>query len=158
LATITTSQVVSDDVQADGSRVVRERHVDSTGREFILVNSVQAGFDAQAFLTSRASMILASEVARELSDDLAAILNDGSQAVLTFNYATVAQLRTALRDAYRSASRMQAIMIADFLSSLTNAQLQNLFGFTAAQANNFRTNQLTPAATQAAAIRAAAGA
>lgn len=157
MATITTSQVVSDDVQADGSRVVRERHVDSTGRDFLVHYEVLSDYSAPGALAAHAATLLAGEVARETADNIADILNNGSLATVTLLYVTAAQLQTALRDAYRTATRLQAIMIADYLSTLTNAQLQTLFGLTAAQATTFRTNKLTPAATTASAIRAAVG-
>jgi hypothetical protein len=49
-------------------------------------------------------------------------------------------------------------MIGDFLSTLTNAQLQTLFSMTSGQVTTLRSSKLTPAASAAATIRAATGA
>jgi len=81
-----------------------------------------------------------------------------SAATMTFVYSTAGQMRTALREAYRNATRVEAVMIGDFLSSLTDGQLQTLFGLTAGQVTTLRTSKLTPAATAAASIRATTGA
>jgi hypothetical protein len=48
-------------------------------------------------------------------------------------------------------------MIGDFLSSLTDGQLQTIFSMTAGQVTTLRSTKLTPAATAAATIRAATG-
>jgi hypothetical protein len=63
-----------------------------------------------------------------------------------------------LRSGYQSATRIEAIFAGDFLASLTDTQLRNLFGMTQGEVTTLRTNKLTPAANAAATIRATTGA
>ena len=97
-------------------------------------------------------------VQKEIDANIASVMLSGSLAAYTLDNSTAAQNFAALREAYRSATQTQAVMVGDFLSSLTNNQLQNAFGMTAGQVTTLRDNKLTPAATAAATIRAAAGA
>lgn len=99
----------------------------------------------------------AEPVLREITNNIVQIRTLGSLAVPTFVKSTVAQNAAAVRIAYQTATQLRAIMIGDFLSSLTDAQLRAAFGITQAQVLVLRTNKLTPAANSAASIRAAAG-
>jgi hypothetical protein len=116
------------------------------------------GADANGQLSARAAAITGQQAADEISANVQAVLSDGSLASLTFDYSTLAQNRGALRTAYATATRLSAIMIGDFLNTLTNAQLQSAFGISSAQATSLQTNKLAPAASLAASIRAATGA
>jgi hypothetical protein len=95
---------------------------------------------------------------REIDANIASVMLNGSAATTTFAHSTIAENRTALRAAYLTATRTEAIFIGDFLSSQTNAVLQTLFNMTNTQVNTLRTNKLTPAANAATTIRAATGA
>ena len=116
-----------------------------------------AGTNAASVMAGRVASIDAGLVSDEISSNLAAILADGRNAVVTVVYATLAQIRAALREAYRNATRQDAIMLGDFLGSLTDAQLQTLFGMTLIQVQTLRVNCLTPAQSTAASIRAGQG-
>lgn len=154
---IVSSSIVAQDVQRDGRIWVRELHTDQVGAQYTRQYLAGALDNLNAALAAYATQLAIDIATTEIGADLAAILRDGSAAVVTTVYATLAQIRTALRNAYQNATRQDAIMLGDFLSSLTDAQLQTLFSMTAGQVTTLRANKLTPAATTAAAIRAAAG-
>lgn len=109
------------------------------------------------FLSAWETQCVQSFVDDELLNDVAQIEALGSLATPTFRYVTAAAVSVALRAAYQSAMQLQAVMIADFLNTLTDAQLQTLFNLTAAQVTALRTNRLQPAATLAANMRASTG-
>lgn len=56
----------------------------------------------------------------------------------TFNYSTPTQLAQRLRERFRGATKLEALLIARFFAALTNAQLKALFGLTDAQTSAFR--------------------
>lgn len=155
---IVSSVIVDNALQKDGRRWIREHHTDHVG----VVRAVQylaaAGFNTATAMAARVAVLDAEMTQNEIATNIAGILIDGRNAPVSLVYSTVAQNRAALRAAYQLASRVEAIMIADFLASLTDAQLASLFGMTAAQVTTLKTNKLTPAATAAATIRASTGA
>jgi hypothetical protein len=110
-----------------------------------------------AVMTARVVVLNAALVVDEIADNIAGVQSMGSLATVIRQHSTVAQNARALREAYQNATRLDAIMIGDYLSGLTDGQLQTAFGLTAPQVTTLRTNKLTPAASQAAAIRSAAG-
>lgn len=155
---IVSSALTLADAQRDGRRWAEERHTDQLGLVYVYRYLADAGTDTAAIMAARAPQVAAELERIETSGNVVLIAANGSAASLSTAYATLAQVRAALRAAYAAATRMEAIMIGDYLASLTDAQLQSLFGMTAGQVNNLRTNKLTPAANAAATIRAAAGA
>jgi hypothetical protein len=94
----------------------------------------------------------------EIDFNLSSIKANGSLATVTLVASSVAENATAIRTAYSAATALEAIMIADYLSTLTDTQLMNAFNLTAQQVTNLRSNKLTPAANTASAIRSAVGA
>lgn len=94
----------------------------------------------------------------EIEDNVNDIKANGSLATVTLINSTAGQNATALRAAYGVASKLEAIMIGDYLNTLTDAQLQAAFSLSAAQVTNLRNNKLIPAANTASAVRAAVGA
>jgi hypothetical protein len=144
-------------VQADGSHQVREIHTDLAGLTHYIDYLAAVGDDMSANMAVHATNLGNDLQAAEMAANVLQVETVGSLAGPTFVYSTAAQNLTALRAAYQTASQVQAIMIGDFLSSLTNAQLETIFGDTLGQITTLRANALTPAATNAAAIRAAAG-
>jgi hypothetical protein len=156
--TITSSETVSVSVQADGRRYVLEYHTDHLGVVHPRTWLAGAADNLAAALAAFATNLVEALRQREIDANIASVMLNGSTAVTTFQHSTIAENRTALRAAYLTATRVEAIMIGDFLASQTNATLQTLFGMTNTQVNNLRTNKLTPAASAAATIRAATGA
>lgn len=113
--------------------------------------------DAAATMNARVATINASLVINEVAANVADVLANGSLASPQLVYSTAAQNVAGLRAAYATATREDAIMIGDFLDTLTNAQLATAFGITVGQAATLRTNRLDPAAALAASIRSMAG-
>lgn len=116
-----------------------------------------AATDINALMAARAVRLPAELEAGEIGSVLMQVMAAGSAVTITTAHATLAQVRAALRSAYAGATRLEAIMLGDYLASLTDGDLRTLFGLSAAQVTALRTSKLMPAANAAAAIRAAAG-
>jgi hypothetical protein len=155
---IVSSAIAEDAIQRDGRRWLREHHTDHLGIVHVIAYLAAAGHDAAAALLARVAAIEAKLRDAEIAANIASVTTEGRFAEVTLVHSTVAQNRAALREAYRVATRVEAIMIGDYLNSLTNAQLQSAFGLTSAQVTSLRTNKLAPAAANADAIRATTGA
>lgn len=154
---IVSSTILEDAAQRDGRRWIRERHTDQLGVAQVITYLGAANTDAAAVMAARVSVLDAALIADEIVRNVTQVMTLGSLAVYTFLHSTVAQNAAALRAAYLIATQLQAIMIGDALSILTNVQLQTAFGLTAGQVTTLRTNKLTPAAALAADIRASVG-
>lgn len=154
---IAASSIAEIATQRDGRRWIVERFIDNVGIAWFRRYLAPAVFDIVAQLALDAAQIDADIKAAEIAANVAQVTTFGSLAVIVMNYTTASANLAALRQAYQIATQLQAIMIGDFLSTLTDAQLQSIFNLTAAQVTTLRTNKLTPAANTAAAIRAAAG-
>jgi len=154
---IASSVIESSLLQKDGRSWVHEIHTDLVGLKYDHVYLADAALDHNAALAAYAVILAANLAAAEIASNIAAVTTIGSLASPTFVYSIVADNVAALRAAYLIATQAQAIMIGDFLSSLTNVQLENAFGLTLPQVTTLRTNKLTPAATAATTIRAAVG-
>lgn len=154
---ITSSVILKDARPAEGTGMVIAEHIWSDGQRWPAVFEAHSSENLQARLDAMIAAREATRVENEINFNINQVLANGSQAVIFVHQSTNAQNLAALRDAYRAATRLEAIMIGDFLSSLTNLVLMNILSMTNAQVNTFRANKLTPAATTAAAIRAATG-
>lgn len=155
---ITSSTIAEVGAQRDGRRWVLERHIDHLGIEHVRHWLATAAEDLNVALAAYALRLLNELRDAEIGSNIAAILADGRLAVTSTNYSTGTENFAALRTAYQSATRTEAIFAGDFLASLTDAQLRNLFGFTQAEVTTLRTNKLTPATNAATTIRASTGA
>jgi hypothetical protein len=158
---IVSSVLSKEGAQKDGRFWVLETHTDNAGVAYQIRYLASAGtLDAMlnATMSARATQTGDSLANEEVAENIGRILIDGSLATVTAVYATLAAIRAGLRAAYQSATRTDAIMLGDFLSSLTDPQLQTLFSMTAGQVTTLRSNKLTPAANVAATIRASTGA
>jgi hypothetical protein len=154
---IVSSVIAATDTQKDGRKWVSELHTDQVGVQYVRNYLAGALDDLNAALAAYA-IILASNInLAEIAANVAAVTANGSLATISLVYSTAAENRAAGRLAYQNATRTDAIMIGDFLSSLTDGQLQTIFSMTAGQVTTLRSNKLTPAATLAASIRAAVG-
>ncbi len=155
---IVSSVLVAESAQKDGRKWIQETHTDNVGLVYVIRYLAAVGLDTAAIMAARATQLGDDLTAAEIAANVARITADGSLATIVLNYSTALQSRTALRAAYLTATKVDAIMIGDFLSGLTDGQLQTLFSMTAGQVTTLRTNKLTPAAAAAATIRASTGA
>lgn len=156
--TVVSSVFTQEHAQRDGRRWIAETHTDHLAVKHVVRWLAAAGLDYAAIAAARAAQIEASLRTGEIEENIISILRDGRLAAISFVHSTIAANRSALRDAYTKATRVEAIMIGDFLGSLTDAQLQSLFSMTGGQVTTLRTSKLTPAATAATTIRATTGA
>ena len=156
-ATIVSSVIASQTAQRDGRISVHEIHTDSLG---VLWDHFYLALATDNLATALAAyaVILAGNLTQtEIANNITAVSTIGSLATPTFVYSTPAQNATALRAFYATTTQAQAVMIGDYLNTLSSAQLQAAFGLTAGQVTTLQTNKLQPAATLAASIRATAG-
>jgi hypothetical protein len=154
---ITASAIVGNALQKDGRRYIRERHTDHTGEFWFRAYLASVGEDLNAALATYATVLVEALRVAEIQRNVIGILADGRLAIITLVHSTAAQNFAALREAYRNATRVEAVFIGDFLGSLTDAQLQTAFGLSAAQVTTLRTSKLTPATNAATTIRATTG-
>lgn len=155
---IVSSVLTQEGAQKDGRKWVEEVHTDHLGLRHVFRWLAAVGIDANAVMLARVARILEELEAREIAANITSVIANGSEASTSTDYSTAAANFAALRGAYQTSTRVEAIMIGDFLSSLSDAALRIAFGMTQAQVTTLRTNKLTPAANLAASIRAQTGA
>jgi len=144
-------------IQADGRMSVTEKHIDQLGEEYLVTYLAESNFDFTAAMNSRALSLYAGKVYTEIASNIQQIINSGSLAVPVIRYSTVKQNVVELKAKYKTSTKTEAVMIGDFLSSLTDTQLQNMLNMTQLQVSTLRTNRLTPAATLATSIKTNVG-
>lgn len=116
------------------------------------------GQDVAAFLDTLKAGREAGREAAEIRRNINEVTTLGRFATPTFIASNATQNAAALRAEFANATRTEAIMIGDYLNTLTNAQIANAFEITTGQASTLRTNKLAPAAALADSIRASTGA
>ncbi len=161
MATIASSQIVENSLQADGRRAIRERHIDNGGVPHFYPYFAEILHDINAIMAARIATVIRDIENEEMERNIVVILRLGRLAILNVDvttiYTTAQQNADVMRAVYRGATQVTAIMLADWLSDRTDAQLQNAFGMTSAQVTSLRTSKLTPARSLADSIRAAVG-
>lgn len=155
--TVTDSTYVAATPQPDGRCWVMEKITLSTGALIVRFYLAPVGTDKAAHLSGLANGVLDELAQNEINANVLLAATLGSAATLSFVYSAATDNAAAIRVAWQSAVKIEAIMLADYLGSLSNAVLVVVFGFTLAQVLALRTNVLTGAASVANAIRNAAG-
>lgn len=127
MASILSSSIIADRAQADGRRYVTERHDDDQGESHQVTYLAAANADAQATANARQATILTQLRDNEIAANIAKALN--GETTFTFRYSTVAQNRTALREAFRTATRWELLTLAWVIDglNLSDNQLKLLF-------------------------------
>ena len=154
---IVSSVIESISLQKDGRSWIHEIHADQISVRYERSYLASAGFNTAVALSAYATQLSSDIIAQEIASNISDVTVNGSLAVPHLIYSTATQNFAALRIAYQSATQVQAIMIGDFLNTLTDNQLQNAFSITAAQVTALRNNKLVPAANAATTIRASLG-
>ena len=153
------SSVFAARLQKDGRSNVVETHVDlvSISHQIGYVSAI--GDDLDVNLAAHAQALSDDLAAMEVSNNLnnAMTLGKFANGINTTIYSTNAQNVAALQAAWPTMLAVPAIFVGEYLSTLSDAVLQAVFGWTAQKEQNVRTNFLTPYATIAASIRAATG-
>jgi hypothetical protein len=152
---------VTEDVspQKDGRRYVRERHTDHVGVDHVRIWLANADADLPAALAEYAAVLPGMLRDAEIQKNIDLAKTEGSLAkpYITAVHMTVPEGGAALREYYKTSTEVEAIMIGDYLNTVTDQQLMNAFQITAQQAANLRANKLVPASEKAADIRVETG-
>ena len=144
-------------LQSGDRRYVTETHTDDFGVTYVIEYLAGELTNYAAVMAARAVAIFAEKKAAEISRNISAITENGSLAQTVFMRSAKAENIGPLRDAFRNSGREATIMIADYLATLTDAQLRSIFGKTQAEVDTLRANRLTPAIALANSLRAAGG-
>jgi hypothetical protein len=155
--TVTDSVYLPATPQPDGRCWVMEKITLSTGAIVVRFYLAPSGSDRAAHLSSFTSSILDELAQNEIVANVNLVTTLGSVATLSLLYSTPTDNAAAIRAAWQAASKLDAIMIGDYLGGLSNAVLMVVFGFNLTQVLALRANVLTGAASVASAIRNAAG-
>ena len=157
--TIVSSVIASDSRQKDGRRWIYEIHTDQIGAQWYNSYLCEANFNAVAQLPLDAAQLWSNIQSNEIAKDLANIEANGSLATVTTVYVTLAQVITAARAAFATATALQVINLGDWFNTLSFVQLQTAFNFPNVTAyTNFKASWFTPNATIASNIRTSVGA
>ena len=152
---------VTEDVapQKDGRSYVRERHTDHVNVNHVRIWLADKDADLNAALADYAATLPETLKQAEIRKNIDLVKVEGSLAkpYVTAVHMTIQEGGAALRAYYKTAIRDEAIMIGDYLNTLTDQQLMNAFQITQAQVTNLRTNKFVPAAQQAETLRTATG-
>lgn len=151
------SSVLKSFPQKDGRSLVNEVHTDLIGMTHDLGYTAEIGEDQNTTLARHALETGDALNRGEVSGNIGNIMTLGANATFSLLYSTVSENTAALREAYKTAIQAQAVLIGDFLNTLTDQQLMNAFNLTAGQVSSLRTNKLIPAANLATALRASTG-
>lgn len=135
---IISSQIIEDREQIDGRRSVRELHVDALGKEYVIQYLAESEADVNTRMTARAAELDDQLSKQEVENDIKLIL-EGRYSEVTNNYATLSDIRSALRTFYQTATGQDVGRMATFLLTLTDAQLRTIFNMTQAQVNQLKT-------------------
>lgn len=155
--TIISSIVQSNNPQADGRSTIRELHTDSLGVQYTFDYMWDNSISQTTHLFNNAQSIIPTLAQAEVLSNVAQVTTFGSLAHPVTIYSTSAQNVAVLPAIYAASNQTQAIMLGDYLNSLSDTVLENVFSWTAQQVATLRTNFLAPAAAQATAIRTTAG-
>lgn len=113
--------------------------------------------DAAAALAAKIPEREAGRVEGEIRANIDEIKQNGSQAVPTFTASTPAQNMAALRNEFKSMKRAAAIRVGAFFSTLTDAQLRNIFKMSQIEVARLRATRLDKAAQMESDMNAAEG-
>jgi len=153
---IISSQVIEDSVQHDGRRWIRERHIDQLGLFYERVYMVESNVIIANGFPAIVALLNNQLIDTEIEMNFKRIYASGDLAVVSIQYATLADIQAALRAAYKTIVREQAFALGAFFNTLTNTQLGTLFGVSGGALSSLRT-RLTTKASQWAEYIAAVG-
>lgn len=125
---IDTSLMVSAVPQPDGRIYYTEVHTDHLGRDYRFSYRVAPGIDAQAVMASRAVKLIGKLEDNERRIIARAIEAGTDPATITPEYLTNAQALTVVLKTAMRLPAAEAMVVAEFINStLSNAQLDNMF-------------------------------
>jgi len=116
--------------QKDGRKYVRESHTDHLGVVYAREYLAPVGADYSTLLADYAAALAAALRDGQARDNL----SKDSMTEWIFEHVTVGQMRTALRLAYRDATKFEAARLARFVNELTIGQIETVFNVNTATA------------------------
>lgn len=124
---IISSQIITDSAQADGRRYIRERHTDHLSKLYDVVYLAEIEATIQDVLLTRAALITEELRKHEINANLKKALN--AELVFTFDYSTIAENRTALRELFKTATKWELMTLGWVIVelNLSDNQLKSLF-------------------------------
>lgn len=124
---IISSQIITDSAQADGRRYIRERHTDHLSKLYDVVYLAEIEATIQDVLLTRAALITEELRKHEINTNLKKALN--AELVFTFDYSTIAENRTALRELFKTATKWELMTLGWVIVelNLSDNQLKSLF-------------------------------
>jgi hypothetical protein len=148
------SSTLTDHIQANGKRNIREIHIDNLGAVFTYTYQAEDGFDVNAAMTVRATHIVGLVKESEIQSNVTQIIEDteykGTWIRITFSYSNLTNLLAELRSRYVSGdlTHDQIMKIAKYVWSLglTDNQLKALFSVNDAQLPALKTKLSNQAA------------
>jgi len=102
------------------------------------VHFLQQPGNVQSVCDSFETDLLANDALQEIAANLQAVSRLGAIAVITFNFSTVNQNVAMLRVVYPFMREEKACLVSEFLLTLTDVQIKNVFNMTQNQCNAFR--------------------
>ena len=143
-AAINASVIVSDNVQADGRRYIRERHTDAAGQVVEIVYLAASDTNAASVMAGRVALIDALLKQNELDRNLANALSDSAPAP-TIVYSTKLEFGAVLREAFKQSKGRDTVRLGWYISqfNLTDNQLKSLFSLSDAQLAIFKPKLIT---------------
>ena len=151
---IVSSVLIDTSPQIDHRFWSGERHTDQLGVVYIYRSLLAAGTNATTVMTNRIPSINALIIANETSANLTSVETLGSSATVTNNYVAQAAMDLAVRQAFQTATGITAILIGDYLRTLSVARLTVAFNIGSAVALVAVLNTLGTTATT---VRTAVG-
>ena len=122
------SIIARDDLQANGSRKIHERHTDHVGEVYWVRYVAAAAFDAAAAMNARVPQINAHLVEIETQRNIEKILAGEPASALTTEFVVIADMRQALRGLYQAGTGEDIGRLAAFFLTISNANLSLLWG------------------------------
>lgn len=139
---ITSSIIARDDIQADGSRHIREEHTDHLGRVHVVNYTAAAGQNVSALMSARVSQIEAQLAEAEIEQFVANIDTGMDFVSIAPNYTTKEKVWKRLMQEYRRGRARQAINLLPLLKYLnttyTDTQIRNALSISQAKLDAVR--------------------
>lgn len=133
MANIASSTFTAGSPEIDGRTWVHETHVDVAGLSHAVTYLAPRDADMAGALAAHAASLGNDLQSAEIAANVAQVLDQGAEAVMTFAYSTIDETIAAGLSAFPGATPVQAIMLGDWLQAQTNENLQTWFGLSADQ-------------------------
>lgn len=149
---IVASAIIADHPQVSGRRRVTEAHTDHTGAVHLIQYVAGPSTDVATVLAARVPLIEADLATAEIAGNLERTADGWS-----FRHCTRAQVAAAIRERFKTATGIDALLLAERIAPLTDAQLKAAFGLNDAGVTALRA-KLTNMVAKLDAARAETGA